>query len=127
LGGDNVYVVAPAYFYYKVPKCNYYKKKKIWLDPISELPDGVTATFSGWTVSDIENNTNQNAGYYAVASDYAYYYVENKYEWQKQDSYNEQKYNLIALYSSTSEMVDPTASDQYCAVGGETYTKTDGT
>lgn len=116
-------------WYYKVAKYNYYKKKKAWSDPMTELPEGQTPQFKDWAASDLQNHLNENPGYYALASSFNYYYVEDvtTIEWQPEEYTDGQsQYQLIALYSDESEMVAPTESNKYCTVGGDTWTKTDG-
>lgn len=128
VGSVNVYVEAPQYFYFKVPKYNYFKKIKSWSDPIETLPEGQSATNASWTVSELNSHIDDNPGYYAVPSDFEYYYVENKYKWGDQpENYNNgENRQLIATYANDIEMETPTGADQYCTVGGTTYTYNDG-
>ncbi len=126
VGSANVYVLATQYFYFKVPKYNYFKKLKSWSNPLETLPDGQTATNASWTVSELSSHISENPGYYAVPADFQYYYVENNYKWQQENYNSGDQKQLIATYANESEMVAPTAADQYCTVGGSSYTKANG-
>lgn len=128
-GGVNVYVEGPTDFYFKVPKYNYFKKKKSWSDAISKdnIPSNASIEYVDWT-DDKDNHLNSvNAGtYYAIGSDFHYYQVQSvtTIEWQPEEYTDGQtQYQLIALYDDPGDMVAPTEQGKYCTVGGSTYTK----
>ena len=127
-GGVNVWGSSSGDYYFKIPKYNYFKKKKSWSDAISinDIPGDASIQYVDWTDNKDNHLGEVNAGtYYAIGSDFHYYYIgqETVFVWQLQEYADGDHHPLIALYKDATEMVDPTSKDKYCTVGGSTYTR----